>query len=47
MSFEGSTEIVEGLKTGQTIVDKGFRELTEGTIVRIHEAKDESLAAKE
>ncbi|NJN41397.1 MAG: hypothetical protein HC811_03315 [Flammeovirgaceae bacterium] len=35
LSFESQTEVLEGLTGAEQIVDKGFRELTEGTEVII------------
>ncbi|MDN5202617.1 efflux RND transporter periplasmic adaptor subunit [Fulvivirgaceae bacterium BMA10] len=35
VSYDGRTEVVEGLTGNEAIVDKGFRELTEGAAIRI------------
>ena len=41
-SYKNMTEVNEGLKVGSMIVENGFRDLSEGTIVKIVE--DESLS---
>lgn len=35
LSFNGETEVVEGLSQNQSVADKGFRDLSEGTVVQV------------
>ena len=44
-TYKSVTEILEGLSSNEIIADKGFRELADGTIVRITEGKEEGKVA--
>ena len=41
LSFEGETEILNGLKGNEDIVVKGFRELSEGYAIKISNSNNE------
>ena len=47
ISYNNETEILGGVDPNVVIVDKGFRELTDGTLVTLAEEKKQSLAIKE
>ena len=42
MTQDGVTEVLEGLKTGDQIVLQGYRDLTEGTVIRLTEKSTET-----
>lgn len=45
VSFKGETEIVSGLAAGQQIAYKGYRELSEGVVVKIAKSKTKTKTA--
>jgi multidrug efflux pump subunit AcrA (membrane-fusion protein) len=44
MTYQGKTEITEGLDGNEILADKGFRELTDRAVVTVYKENDQSVA---